>query len=113
MEKTTCLHAQFCGFDPAKLEVFLRTKFPRGTAKEAAAALNTSPRNVENWLAHRAAPKFRDTGVMIERWGVEFIVAVMVSPPEWARDALAREEMAELERRRSTLLARLQGARQV
>jgi hypothetical protein len=87
--------------------VFLREKFPHDTAKSVAAALNVSPRNVENWLALRAAPGFLTVGAMIELWGAEFLVAVMSSPPDWAREALAREEFAELERRQAALQSKL------
>ncbi|MDI9847344.1 hypothetical protein QM467_04625 [Rhodoblastus sp. 17X3] len=107
MSKSTCSATHFCGFDPAKLVVFLREKFPHDTAKSVAAALNISPRNVENWLALRASPGFLTTGAMIDRWGAEFLVAVMSSPPGWAREAVAREEFAELERRRAVLKSRL------
>lgn len=110
MTKTTRLDTQNCGFDPARLERFLRDKFPHDTTKTAAKALGTSFRNVENWLAHRASPGFLNVGVMIDRWGVEFLVAVMDPPPPWAIDALARLELDDLERRRAALMNRLQEA---
>ena len=103
MRRSTCSATQNCGFDPAKVRDFMRSKFPHDTVKSVAAALDESPRTVENWLAFKACPKMLSVGKMIAIWGVEFIVSAMVEPPEWARDALAREEFAELERRSDAL----------
>lgn len=107
MAKSTYQVTQICGFEHAKMVVFLRVKFPRDTVKCVAAALKTSPRTVENWLTGRACPGFAACGAMVGLWGPEFLCAVMDPPPDWASEALAREELAELERRTAALKARL------
>jgi len=112
MTKSKYQVTQICGFDPAKLVVFLRDKFPRDTIKSVASALKTSPRTVENWLAGTACPGFVACGAMVALWGTEFLCAVMDSPPGWASEALARAELVELERRAAALKARLRCAEQ-
>jgi hypothetical protein len=108
MAKDTYSATQLCGFDPAKLVVFLRDKFPEDTAKSVARALGMkSHRTVENWLGGYSRPDFFACGAMIAAWGPEFINAVMDKPPAWACEALAREELADLERRAAALKARL------
>jgi hypothetical protein len=111
MEKSKRSLTQVCGFDPAKMVQFLRTKFPHDTAKLAGAALNRSPRTVENWLAQRVNPDFVACGDMIDLWGPEFLCAVMTSPPEWANEALARLELEELERRSAALKEKLRSSK--
>ncbi len=102
-----------CGFDPAKLGIFLRGRFPRDTAKKVSLALSVpgvldiSPRTVENWLAGHASPGFRAVGRMIEVWEADFLHAVMARPARWARDAKAAREFVELERQRSELARQL------
>ncbi len=107
LAKGKCLVPQKCGFDPAKLAPFLRAKAPHDSVKTLARLLNASPRTVENWLAGTACPGFGALGAMVALWGPEFLVAVMCRPPEWASEALAREELAELERRSAALKAKL------
>jgi hypothetical protein len=107
MAKDTCSVTQICGFDNAKLVVFLRAKFPKDTVKSVSRALKTSPRTVENWLTGHACPGFRACGAMVALWGPEFLCAVMDSAPDWASEALAREELADLERRSAALKAKL------
>jgi hypothetical protein len=108
MDKSTFLVPQNCGFNHAKLVDYLRVKFPKDTAKQVAAVLKIkSHRTVENWLLEVSCPGFYNVGQMIAAWGPEFIAAVMDEPPEWASEALAREELAELGRRTAALKARL------
>ena len=108
MDKTKDLVPQSCGFDSAKLVEFLRTKYPKDTAKSVARALGVkSHRTVSNWLEGVACPGFFACGAMIAAWGPEFLSAVMVTPPDWASEALAREELSELERRSVALKAKL------
>jgi hypothetical protein len=94
------------------LRDFLRRRFPHDTAKEAGAALGLSHRTVENWLSGKSRPDFDACGRMIGLWNVEFLVAVMTSPPAWAVDAQARAELAELERRSAALHSKLREARE-
>ena len=108
MAKATGSSTQGGGFDPARLRDFLRRRFPHDTAKEAGAALKISPRTIENWLNSRSRPDFEACGKLIGTFGAGFVAAVMVRPPDWAVDAQAREEFADLERRREALLAQLQ-----
>jgi hypothetical protein len=112
MSKSTCSSTKPYGFEPAKLREFLRRLFPRDTAKAAGAALDLSHRTVENWLGGKSRPDFDACGKMIELWGVEFLVAVMTTPPAWAVDALARAELADLERRSAALHTKLREARE-
>jgi hypothetical protein len=112
MSKSTCSNTQLCGFEPAKLRDFLRRRFPHDTAKSAGTALGRPHRTVENWLAGKSLPDFDACGRMIDLWSVEFLIAVMTSPPAWAVDAQARAELADLERRSAALHTKLQEARE-
>jgi transcriptional regulator with XRE-family HTH domain len=112
MDKDTGLNPQICGYDHQKFTSFLRSLFPRDTAKTVARLLNVSPRTVENWLSGVSTPGCDRVFRMIGLWGVDFICAVMASPPDWACDALARAELAELERRSAALHSKLREARE-
>jgi hypothetical protein len=108
MDKDTYSVPQSCGFDSSKLRKFLRDKHPHDTAKSVARALGMkSHRTVGNWLEGAACPGFFACGAMIAAWGPEFINAVMTTPPDWASEALAREELAELEQQSAALKAKL------
>ena len=107
MSKKTAATGQASRFDRAKLPIYLRSLFPRDTAKLVGAALNKSPYTVANWLDGTSAPDAETFGDMIGLWDVAFICAVMTPPPKWALDALARKELAELERLSAALKAKL------
>lgn len=108
MSKNTALNKQTCRFDKAKLPIYLRAMFPHDTAKAVGAALNVSHHTVSNWLLGKSSPDFETCGDMIALWDVDFICAVMTPPPKWGVDALARRELAELERLSAALKAKLQ-----
>ena len=108
MSKKTAANGQTPRFDRAKLPIYLRTLFPRDTAKAVGAALNRSPYTVSNWLDGTSAPDAETFGDMLGLWDVDFICAVMTPPPEWAVDTLMRKKLAELERMSAALKAKLQ-----
>ena len=110
MSKKTAATGQVSRFDRAKLPIYLRSKFPRDTAKTVGALLGRSHYTVSNWLDGSSCPDFETCGDMIALWDVDFICAVMTPPPKWAVDALARKELAELERLSAALKAKLQAA---
>lgn len=104
MRKFTCSSTQVCGFDPAKMVVFLRAEYPRDTAKEVAKALNIkSPRTVENWLNRSVFPSGAQIGAMIEMWGARFLFHTMLKPPSWVSDAARVDEYAALARKRDAI----------
>ncbi len=107
MSKATCSTSQGSGFEPARLRDFLLQQFPHDTAKAAASVLGISPRTVENWINGRSRPDFSATGKLIACFGAAFLCAVMATPPDWADDARARAELAELERLSAALKSKL------
>ena len=109
MSKSTGSNTQFLGrgADPAKLRDFLRAQ---GAVKEVSARLGTSPRNVENWRSGVSEPRFCDVFRLIEVFGADFLCAVMSPPPAWASDALARAELAALERQSADLKAKIRAS---
>lgn len=107
MEKSAYASTQVCVFEPAKLRDYLARKLPFATAKQAARLLNTSSRNVENWLALKSAPSCSHYAAMVALWGLDFLAETMTRPPDWIDGARRAEQAAAIE----ADLARLERAR--
>lgn len=90
------------GFDPSRLAQAWRERDPVKTAACLAARYDASLRTAENWLAG-TMPSGEWTARIFEREGPEFLVAVMVAPPRYLREAAERSRLGRIAAERDAL----------
>jgi hypothetical protein len=90
-------------FSHDKLLLFIRRNYPHNTTKSVANALNISPHTVENWFRLGTSPGFDTIGLMVGVWGPRFLADVLDPAPKWATESAIREELRQLEVRKTEL----------
>ena len=88
---------------------YLRKRYPSRTAEHVAADVRCGVKDttIRKMLDRRSAPRADLFVLLMNAYGLEFLVEVMTNPPAWMVEAHRAEEQAELRRQLAAIESRL------
>lgn len=92
---------------PEKAVDFIRAKYPMKTAESIAADTGVGVETVKKWLDGSVRPSWDGIFALICAYGMPFMVATVVTKPQWLEEAHRSERLAALEAAQARIQAEI------
>jgi hypothetical protein len=87
---------------------FLRSVYPRDTAKSVSRDTGLSVRTIEKLLCRESAPSWATTAALMLAYGPDYLAAVLPSVPPWLDSNIRNERRKRLEADQARIACELQ-----